>query len=98
MKRKRYIKAVSVLLCVVLMIMPLSGTVTAITDTTSSGTAAADSASSLPVGLIGDSDIPAAIDISTAQEKGHIQRLYDEEPDLNTVIFKNADGTKTVYY
>ena len=41
-------------------------------------------------------DIPAAVGIDTAQKKGHIQRLYDEEPDLNTVIFKNADYANSI--
>lgn len=41
--------------------------------------------------------VPAAIDEEQAEERGHAYRLYDEEPNLNTVIFQNNDGTNTLY-
>lgn len=43
------------------------------------------------------SDVPAAVGYEAALAKGHTERLFAEEPDLYTVIFRNADGTKTMY-
>ncbi|MCM1508911.1 MAG: hypothetical protein NC177_17525 [Ruminococcus flavefaciens] len=45
-----------------------------------------------------ESEIPEAIDYEVAAEKGHCERLYDEEPDLNTMVFKNVDNSNSLYY
>lgn len=42
-------------------------------------------------------ELPLTITAEQAAETGHIFRLKEEEPDLNTVIFQNADGTRTAY-
>lgn len=42
-------------------------------------------------------DLPGTMTMAQANERGHIARLYNEEPDLNTVIFLNQDGTKSIY-
>ena len=42
-------------------------------------------------------DLPGTMTMAQANERGHIARLYNEEPDLNTVIFLNEDGTKSMY-
>lgn len=42
--------------------------------------------------------VPDIIGYETACERSHVKRLYNEEPDLCTVIFLNANGTKTVYF
>ncbi len=42
--------------------------------------------------------IPDIIGEQKARESGHVNRLYSEEKDLNTVVFANYDGTKTAYY
>ncbi|MBQ2883040.1 MAG: DNRLRE domain-containing protein [Alphaproteobacteria bacterium] len=44
-----------------------------------------------------EKDIPEYIDYDTAVANGHIQRLKAEEVDLNTAIFQNADGSKSMY-
>lgn len=44
------------------------------------------------------SEIPEAIDYEVATEKGHCERLYDEEPNLNTMVFKNVDNSNSFYY
>lgn len=46
-----------------------------------------------------DSDtVPEAVGMDKAIENVHIERLYKEEgSSLNNVIFKNADGTNTLY-
>ena len=42
-------------------------------------------------------DIPASITRETVEAKDHVLRLREQEADLNTVIFQNRDGGKTVY-
>ena len=42
-------------------------------------------------------DIPASITHETVEAKDHVLRLREQEADLNTVIFQNRDGGKTVY-
>lgn len=47
---------------------------------------------------IDESDVPDAVGYDVAVSRGHVQRLYSEEGNsLNTVVFLNADGTKTLY-
>jgi len=41
--------------------------------------------------------VPDIIGYDKAVEKGHIARLKHEEKDLYSVIFKNSDGTNTMY-
>ena len=43
-------------------------------------------------------DIPEAVSLAEVEAKGHVHRLREQETDLNTVIFQNRDGTKTLYY
>ena len=43
------------------------------------------------------SDVPAVISKAQIAEYGHVNRLYEQEPDAYTVIFQNRDGGKTVY-
>ena len=42
-------------------------------------------------------ELPATITATQAVQAGHVMRLKAEEPDLNTVVFKNGDGTRTAY-
>lgn len=44
-----------------------------------------------------DEDVPEVLTKEKAKAKGHIKRLRDEEKDLNTLVFENANGTKTTY-
>lgn len=42
--------------------------------------------------------VPEIIGYDYAVSKAHVQRLYEKEGDhLDTVIFRNADGTETAY-
>lgn len=43
------------------------------------------------------SDIPACISPALAEARGHVNRLYLQEPDDYTVMFQNRDGSKTIY-
>lgn len=101
MKNNRCMRFLAVLLSVTIMMLPQINAVCGITtetDSAAQASAPAGTSQKLPVKTVDMSEIPAAVGIDTAQKKGHIQRLYDEEPDLNTVMFKNADGSKTAYY
>ena len=42
--------------------------------------------------------LPESIDVSHAQAKGHVNRLYAQEQSLSTVIYQNRDGTKSTYF
>ncbi len=48
--------------------------------------------------ILNEYELPEAIDYQYANEKGHCERLYDKEPSLNTMVFKNNDGTNSLYY
>ena len=43
------------------------------------------------------STLPQAISVDEAKEAKHKKRMYDEETSLNTVIFANEDGSRTLY-
>lgn len=42
--------------------------------------------------------VPEIIGYETAKSRLHVRRMYDEEDDLNTIVFMNADTTRTKYY
>lgn len=42
-------------------------------------------------------EIPEAVGQALVSEKGHTERLYYQETDLNTIAFANLDGTETIY-
>ncbi len=42
-------------------------------------------------------DLPFAISAELAEERGHVNRLYEQETDDYTVMFQNRDGSKTIY-
>ena len=41
--------------------------------------------------------LPEGMEYNDAVKAGHRLRLYEQEHDLNTVIFENADASKTAY-
>ena len=49
-------------------------------------------------GSLDSQTVPEIIGYDYAVSKAHVQRLYEKEGDhLDTVIFRNADGTETAY-
>ena len=42
-------------------------------------------------------DVPEVISAQAIAEKNHVLRLREQEENLNTVVFQNRDGGKTVY-
>lgn len=51
----------------------------------------------LRVAELKDEDIPSCIDPELARSRGHVNRLYLQEPDACTIMFQNRDGSKTIY-
>lgn len=45
-----------------------------------------------------ENEIPEVIDQRVIRENQNVKRLYSQETDLNSCIFQNRDGTKTMYY
>jgi len=45
-----------------------------------------------------EEDKPEAVASYLVEQKGHVVRLREKEEDLNTVIFQNRDGNKTMYH
>ena len=56
------------------------------------------SALELETAQLSEGDLPEAIDKAIADSNNNVHRLYSQETDLNTVIFQNKDGSKTMYY
>lgn len=44
-----------------------------------------------------DEDLPQIIGRDLANARGHVNRLYEQEPDCYTIMFQNRDGSKTAY-
>ena len=42
-------------------------------------------------------DIPEAMSAEQTVEAGHVERLREEEQEPNTAVFRNGDGTNTLY-
>ena len=47
--------------------------------------------------VLPEADKTELVSETAIAEKGHVNRLREQEPDLNTVVFQNRDGTKTMY-
>lgn len=47
---------------------------------------------------LASSDTPEIVSEEDIKEKGHVNRLWEQEDDLNSIVFQNRDGTKTMYY
>ena len=47
--------------------------------------------------VLPDGDKPEGISEALIEEKGHVNRLREQETDLSTVWFQNRDGSKTLY-
>ena len=48
--------------------------------------------------VLPEEDRPEAVESYLVEQKGHVLRLREQEEDLNTVVFQNRDGNKTMYY
>lgn len=46
---------------------------------------------------VNDDTLPQVIASEVAKERGHVKRLRGEEENLNSLLFGNEDGTKTMY-
>ena len=52
----------------------------------------------LKTAVLPDADKPEVIGDDLIAERDHVNRLWEQEEDLNTIIFQNRDGTKTMYW
>ena len=52
----------------------------------------------LETAKLADEDMPEIVGQDNIEEKGHVNRLWEQEEDLNSIVFQNRDGTKTMYY
>lgn len=104
LKRKSFYRLLSTMIAVIMIVSYMTSMVNAGTIT---GQISSDPYVYNSDTIINDSYVGHTLDLATvpdvigadaATEAGHIQRLYVEENDLSTVIFKNSDGTKTAYY
>lgn len=43
-------------------------------------------------------DTPEIVSKDSIEENGHVNRLWKQEEDMNSIVFQNRDGTKTMYY
>ena len=61
-----------------------------------SSIAMGDERQAVPTSLA-EKDRPEIVSAEQVKEAGHVQRLYEEETDLYSVIFENSDATRTMY-
>ena len=47
--------------------------------------------------IVSSADLPVPMTLNDAIERGHVERLREEETDLFSAIFLNEDGSKTMY-
>lgn len=83
---KRTNKVVGLILAICLLLSMLSGFAPLATVSVGSRSSGADEAPALP----------AIVDPKEASENGYVERRKTEEPDLNTLVFANQDGTNTM--
>ena len=93
--RIKFLKCISITITLIILASCIPVSVFATENDTSVSEMSLQSEQS--VSIVAESHLPETIDLQTAREQGHITRLYSEETDMNTVKFKNMDGTKTVY-
>jgi hypothetical protein len=48
--------------------------------------------------VLPENERPEIISMEAIRENNNVHRLYEQETDLNSVVFQNRDGTKTMYY
>ena len=79
------------------MISTFSLLISAIGDDTDF-TSEPEAAQSPDLSIVSENELPETIDLQTATERGHTERLYGHETEMNTAAFSNADGTNTMYF
>ena len=50
------------------------------------------------VATLSEKDMPSFLTLAEAQARGHISRQYEKELSDFTIVFKNLDGSNTLYY
>ena len=71
---------------------------TILPETPLDGTSDATGAATLPEPIqLTAADIPEFISAAALEERGAVERMRSEETNMSSVIFRNADGTRTMY-
>lgn len=101
MIKKRIISLV-VIICMCVGVLPATSVATTQDSLDSVGISIYDVIAGLArpdefVETINPDEVPEIIDYQTALLRNHVERLYNEEDTLNQLIFRNADGSKTMY-
>ncbi len=52
----------------------------------------------LQTAQLAQEDTPEIVSAEAIEEKAHVNRLWEQEEDLNSIVFQNRDGSKTMYY
>ena len=87
---KRTFYRVTSLLVIMVTLVVQAGAADLITETP----VATEAVTELGLAL---ADIPETISAEQTVDAEHVERLRDEEVDTNTAVFRNADGTNTLY-
>ncbi|MBP3388102.1 MAG: hypothetical protein J6L23_06140 [Clostridia bacterium] len=90
---KAYKKYISLFLSILFVLMSFNG---AFANTNSDKVEPSTNVIS-KVEKLDESEVPVLLDYEEMVEKGHIERLYSEEQEMNSAVFKNEDGTNTLY-
>ena len=110
---KPYFRAISLVLMILLLLMSIpviAGATKTDSETNESaevqsgyGDSKQNTEGDLPLDVLAkrvlpEEDIPEVVSKKTIEENGHVNRLWAQETDLNSIIFQNRDGSKTMYY
>ena len=95
-------KKILAVIITALLLLQISGIVSAVDDQSAEPYAPPNtkgelSAEELATAVLSAADVPELLELSELDEKNHVKRLYEQEDNLDTVIFQNRDGTKSMY-
>ena len=112
-KNKKRIRVIAVLLTLCMTFSVFSGTIVTAAETQHTSEQVAENAydsdepkvntkgdltaEELKTAKLDESDIPEVVSDESVKNNKHVNRLYEQEEDLYTVLFQNEDGTKTMY-
>ena len=111
MKKRRTLRALSVLMALMMSFsavqsLPVAAAQAAENESNTQGVQQDKEPEFLPGDLtekelqtakLTESDTPEVVDEELIEKKGHVNRLWEQEDDLNTIVFQNKNGSKTMY-
>lgn len=100
MLKRTHIRVLSLLLVLSMMlsVMPSASAVTTEQEMPALSEEPLASAQVTEPLVLDEQSVPAVVGLETAQERGHVLRMHEEEQGaLNKLIFLNEDGSRTMY-